>query len=98
MTPTEKENQTEKLNKGAKKITDQLVKLLDQNQLSYREVSWKNGKDHYILTVKTACGTRFCRLAEISLLEEDLMTQQINTFLLSQLINKLKSLKKHAQE
>lgn len=82
------------LNSGAKAITNELVKLLNKQQISFREITWKNGKEDYILSVKTEYGTRFSRMAPISLLDQkNPMTQQVNNFLLSKLVEKLASLK-----
>jgi hypothetical protein len=52
------------------------------------------GINPYALTVRTPFGTRFARFAPINLLEQDdLMTQQINSFIINQLIKKLSDLK-----
>ena len=82
------------LTAGAENISKQLINQLNKNNIPFERVSWKNGTQHYVLTVKTPFGTRFARFAPINLLEQDdLMTQQINSFLINQLIKKLSVLK-----
>lgn len=94
MLKSEQTKLASQLNAGAKVITNELVKLLNKNQISFREITWKNGQENYILSVKTEYGTRFCRMAPISLLDQkSQMTQQVNNFLLSKLVEKLVSLK-----
>jgi hypothetical protein len=83
-----------KLTAGAENISEQLVHQLNKKEIPFNQVSWKNGSQHYVLTVRTSFGTRFARFAPINLLEQDdLMTQQINSFIINQLITKLSDLK-----
>ena len=94
MQTSEQTKLASQLNAGAKSITNELVKLLNKQQIPFREITWKNGKEGYILSVKTEYGTRFCRMTPISLLDQkDPMTQQVNSFLFSKLVEKLASLK-----
>ena len=95
MKKSTKTNFSNQLKIGVESIIGNLMALLEKNNLPFNEIYWKNGKDSYLLTVKTDFGTRFARFAPISLLDqESSMTQQINTFLISQLVNKLVTLKK----
>ncbi|MCW8400702.1 hypothetical protein OQJ26_18130 [Legionella sp. PATHC038] len=87
-----------KFNEGAKNILDQLVHCLEKKDIPFKEAGWKNGKSDYVLTVKTPFGTRFARFNSVSLLEqEDLMTQEVNTYLINSLVKKLLVLKNQAQ-
>jgi hypothetical protein len=82
------------LTAGAENILKQLIHHLNKKNIPFNQVSWKNGTQHYVLTVRTPFGTRFARFAPINLLEQDdLMTQQINSFIINQLIKKLSDLK-----
>lgn len=82
------------LSEGAENILNQLIHELNKKNIPFEQISWKNGKQNYVLTVRTAFGTRFARFSSINLLEQDnLMTKQVNSFLLNQLINKLTTLK-----
>jgi len=82
------------LTAGAEHISQQLIHHLNKNNIPFEHVSWTNGKHHYVLTVKTPFGTRFARFAPINLLEQqDPMTQHVNSFVINELINKLKNLK-----
>ncbi len=84
---------TDKLNAGAKYLLDYVVDKLNKENISYNKISWKNGKEHYILSVATDFGTRFARFNSISLLEQDdLMTKTVNEFLITALIKKLRLL------
>ncbi len=78
------------LTAGAENISNQLISELSKRNVTFEQISWKNGKQLYVLTVRTQFGTRFARFAPINLLEQDdPMTRQINTFLINQLIDKL---------
>lgn len=82
------------LTAGAENISKQLIHHLNKKNIPFNQISWKYGTQHYVLTVKTPFGTRFARFAPINLLEQDdLMTQQINFFIINQLIKKLSDLK-----
>lgn len=82
------------LTAGAENISKQLIHHLNKKNIPFENVSWTNGKQHYVLTVKTPFGTRFARFAPINLLEQqDPMTQQVSSFIINQLINKLSNLK-----
>ena len=83
-----------KLTLGAKAISTKLTKLLTKEKVTFNEISWKNGKEHYILTVKTDFGTRFARFSEVSLLEQkDPMTIEVNDFQIRKLTQKLMALR-----
>ena len=80
----------DELTAGAENISNQLISALSKRNVPFEQISWKNGKQHYVLTVRTQFGSRFARFAQINLLEQDdPMTRQINTFLINQLIDKL---------
>lgn len=55
------------LTAGAENISKQLIQQLNTNNIVFEYVAWKNGKEHYVLTVKTPFGTRFARFAPINL-------------------------------
>ncbi len=99
MLKSEQTKLASQMNAGAKAITNDLVNLLNKQQIPFREITWKNGTEGYVLSVKTEYGTRFCRMAPISLLDQkNQMTQQVNRFLLSKLVEKLVSLKNNAKQ
>lgn len=84
----------DELTAGADNISKQLIHELNNKNIPFEQISWKNGKQHYVLTVRTALGTRYARFAPINLLDQqDLMTKQVNSFLINQLVNKLISLR-----
>ena len=84
----------DELTAGADNISKQLIHELNNKNIPFEQISWKNGKQHYVLTVRTALGTRYARFSPINLLDQqDLMTKQVNSFLINQLVNKLTSLR-----
>ena len=92
---TEKQIEVDKIKVAAENITQELIEILNRKNVSFQKISWKSGKEHYILSVATEFGTRFCRFGPKCLLSpKDPMTRQINSFLISKLVNKLVSLKK----
>lgn len=91
----EKQLEIDKIKAAADCVAQELIEKLNKKNISFQKISWKSGKQHYILTVVTEFGTRFCRFGPECLLSQtDPMTQQINSFLILQLVNKLVSLKK----
>ena len=92
---TEEDIQVLKIKAAAENISQELIEKLNKKNVLFQKISWKSGKQHYILTVATEFGTRFCRFGPECLLSEaDPMTKQINSFLILQWVNKLVALKK----
>ena len=89
-----KEILEKRLNLGAKLITDSIVEHLNGRNIRFREITWKNGKEYYVVSVKSEFGTKFARFSSTSLLEQDSqMTQEVNKFLILSLVEKLELLK-----
>lgn len=92
---TEKQIEVDKIKVAAENISQELIEILNTKNVLFQKISWKSGKQHYILTVATELGTRFIRFGPECLLSpKDPMTRQINSFLILELVNKLVSLKK----